>query len=180
MEAIVRNVQQGILKNCCEVVLVFANKKTAKGLETAQKMGIATACIESKGKKRTTFDKEVVEMLQAYNLDYIVLAGYMRVLSLVFVKNFPKKIINIHPADTHQFKGLGAYDWAFEQKMDTTKITIHYVDEGVDTGEIIAQKTVDLRGATTLEEVEKRGLQVEHELYSATLKRLLDCKIVKL
>lgn len=174
MKAIIEQVQSGILQDCCEVVLVLANKKTAKGLATAAEMGIETACIESKGKKRRTFDQAIVDFIVAYRVDYIVLAGFMRILSSVLVDAYPNRIINIHPADTHKFKGLGAYEWAFESQLEETKITVHYVDAGVDTGAVIAQEVVDLRGVDRLEEVEKRGLKVEHHFYSKVLKEVFE------
>ena len=169
MEVIIKNTESGRLKDCCDIVLVFSNKKDARGLEIAKKHYIETACIESKGKNREDFDREVVKLLEPYQLDYIVLAGFMRILSPVFVRAYPKKIINIHPADTAQFKGIDAYKWAYEKGLKKTKITVHYVDEGVDTGPVIAQRDVDLTGAKTLAEVEKRGLKVEHNFYSEVL-----------
>lgn len=172
MEAIVKQAQTGIIKDSCEVVLVLANKREAKGLETANRMNIATASIVSKGKKRREFDQEVLDFLRPYDIDYIVLAGFMRIISPVMIREYPNRIINIHPADTNEFKGLGAYEWAFENQLESTKITVHYVDSGVDTGSIIEQQTVDLRGATTLEEIEARGLAVEHRFYSEVLKNV--------
>lgn len=172
MEAIIKNTQEGILKDCCEVVLVLSNKKNAKGLEIAKKLGAETICIESKGKSREEFEREVIKYLENHNIDYIVLAGFMRILSPLFIKKYRRRIINIHPADTSQFRGAGAYEWAFNNKLDSTKITVHYVDEGVDTGEVIAQKEVNLKGAKSLEEVEKRGLKVEHKFYSEVLRNL--------
>jgi phosphoribosylglycinamide formyltransferase-1 len=97
----------------------------------------------------------------------------MRILSPVLVNAFPKRIINIHPADTTAHQGLHGYEWAWENKLPETKITVHFVDEGLDTGSIIAQEIVDLRGVTSLEEVEARGLAIEHKLYSKTLSELL-------
>ena len=132
-----------------------------------------TACIESKGKKREDFDQEVVDFLKDYNIDYIVLAGYMRILSPVFISAYRNKIINIHPADTSEFQGVGAYEWAFENKKEFTKITVHFVDEGVDTGKVIGKQVVDLRNCKTLEEVEKIGLATEHAFYSEALRRVL-------
>jgi len=111
-----------------------------------------------------------VKLLKPYRIDYIVLAGFMRLLSPLFIKAYKNRIINIHPADTKEFKGVGAYEWAFENRKEFTKITVHYVDEGVDTGPVIAQKEVDLRGADSLHEVERRGLSVEHSFYSEALK----------
>ena len=98
----------------------------------------------------------------------------MRILSDVFIKKYSGKIINIHPADTDLHQGLHAYEWAFNNKMQETKITVHYVNEGVDTGKVIARARVDLKGAKTLEEVEKRGLAVEHKFYSQVLYKLFN------
>lgn len=172
MEAILKQVKDGILKNVCEVVLVFSNKPEAKGLEIARSFGVPTAVIPSRGKSREEFEQQVIELLKPYQIDYIVLAGFMRILSPLFVRAYKNRIINIHPADTRQFQGVGGYEWAFENKLQETKITVHFVDEGVDTGPIIAQRTVDLRSAETLEEIERRGLKAEHEFYSQALKKV--------
>ncbi len=173
MEAIVRQVQDGILKDVCEIALVFSNKPQAKGLEIAKKFGLPVAAIPSKGKSREAFEREVLELLQPYRIDYVVLAGFMRILSPLFIRAYKNRIINIHPADTRLFQGVGGYEWAFENKLPSTKITVHFVDEGVDTGPIIAQREVDLCGADTLEEVERRGLAAEHEFYSQALRKVL-------
>lgn len=172
MQAIAQEVKSGILQNLCQIVLVFSNNCEAAGLQVARQSGLPVGCIESSGKKRTEFDREVINFLQPYQPDYIILAGYMRILSPLFIKAFEGKIINIHPADTRLHQGLHAYQWAFDNQLETTAITIHYVNEGVDTGQIIAQQTVDLKGAATLEEVEQRGLQTEYDLYSKTLAKL--------
>jgi phosphoribosylglycinamide formyltransferase-1 len=162
MEAILKNIEKDELGKYCDVALVFSNNPEAKGLQTAKKFGVHTACIPSKGKQREQFDQEVVDYLEPLKIDYIVLAGFMRILTPVIINKYSKRIINIHPADTKEFKGVGAYEWAFENKKPETKVTVHIVDEGVDTGKVIGKKIVDLRGAETLEEVERRGLAVEH------------------
>jgi phosphoribosylglycinamide formyltransferase-1 len=172
MQAIHRQIENGVLKELCEITLVFSNKAAAGGLSYAKENGLNTAYIESKGKKREAFDQSVVELLHPYHIDYIVLAGFMRILSPVLISAYKNKIINIHPADTNEFKGIGAYEWAFKNKKKSTKITVHFVDEGVDTGKVIWKQEVDLKGALTLEEIEKRGLKAEHELYSKALARL--------
>jgi phosphoribosylglycinamide formyltransferase-1 len=172
MEALIKACQKGILKGIVDVSFVFSNKPEAIGLSIAATYGIPTFCIDSKGKRRVEFDKEVIQLLNSQEFDYVVLAGYMRILSSEFIRNYSNKIINIHPADTKLHQGLHAYEWAFENKMEETKITVHYVNEGVDTGSIIDQKVVDLKGAQTLEEVEKRGLAVEHQFYAETLRKL--------
>ncbi|QIX61819.1 phosphoribosylglycinamide formyltransferase [Hymenobacter sp. BT18] len=176
MVALVNAVQTGVLQGLAEVAVVFSNKPDAPGLATAAAMGCPTASLSSQGRKRAEFDAEVVEVLQAYQPDYVVLAGYMRILSPTFIRAFVGRILNIHPADTHQHQGLHAYEWAFENQLPETKITVHLVDEGLDTGPILAQQPVDLRGADTLAEVERRGLAVEHFLYAHTLAQLIQEK----
>lgn len=173
MKTLLHSCQTGLLKDVAEVVVVFANKPTAAGLETAAQMGIPTESIPSKGIPRAAFDQKVVALMQPYALDYIVLAGYMRVLSPGFIAAYPRQIINIHPADTTQHQGLHAYEWAWEQGLDATQITVHYVDEGLDTGTIIAQYPVDLKGVQSLAEVEQRGLAVEHANYQRALHQIL-------
>ncbi|MCB2406780.1 phosphoribosylglycinamide formyltransferase [Hymenobacter lucidus] len=177
MVALVQAVQGGVLQELAEVAVVFSNKPDAPGLETAAALGCATASLGSQGRKRQEFDADVVEVLNRYRPDYIVLAGYMRILSPTFIRAFAGRILNIHPADTHQHQGLHAYEWAFDNQLPETKITVHLVDEGLDTGPVLAQQPVDLRGAATLQEVERRGLAVEHQLYAATLAGLIQGKL---
>jgi phosphoribosylglycinamide formyltransferase-1 len=173
MTAIVEQCQSGILQGIATPILVFSNKEDAAGLNYATTQNIKTVCIPSKGLKRNDFDQQVLAVLEEYKPDYIVLAGYMRILSPILVQAYPKRIINIHPADTQAHQGLHGYEWAFENKLKATKITVHYVDEGLDTGNIIEQAEVDLTGAETLEEVEARGLKIEHQLYSKVLKKII-------
>ena len=173
MQAIIRNARSGILKDICTIQSVFSNKENAAGLLITSELHIPTHVISSKGKKRKSYNTILLNWLQKQNPDFIILAGYMKVLSPEIIREFPKRIINIHPADTTQHQGLHGYDWAFENKLETTKVTVHYVDDGLDTGKIIGQRIVDLKGAETLEEVEERGLKVEHLFYSECLKKIL-------
>ena len=172
MVALVDAIQMGALRELAEVAVVFSNNPEAPGLATAAALGCQTASLAPADRKRADYDAAVVQLLREYEPDYLVLAGYMRILSPVFVRAYTGRILNIHPADTHQHQGLHAYEWAFENKLPETKITVHLVDEGLDTGPVLAQRPVDLRGANTLSEVERRGLLVEHELYADTLVRL--------
>jgi len=173
MLALAEAVRAGVLQNRAEIVVVFSNDPAAPGLDSAAALGLPTASLGSKGRKREEFDREVVATLQAYQPDYVVLAGYMRVLSPTFVRAFAGRIVNIHPADTHQHQGLHAYEWAFDNHLPETKITVHLVDEGLDTGPILAQQVVNLEGADTLAEVQRRGLAIEHTLYAETLAALI-------
>ena len=173
MVALVNAIREGILKGLAEIAVVFSNKPNAPGLATAAKLGCPVASLASQSRPRAEYDAEVAKLLHLYQPDYVVLAGYLRILSPVFIRAFAGRILNIHPADTRQHQGLHAYEWAFKNQLLETKITVHLVDEGLDTGPILAQQTVDLRGADTLPEVERRGLLVEHQLYASTLAGLL-------
>jgi len=176
MESIAKSIQSGILKDTCKIQSVFSNKVDAKGLQTAEKAGIITHCIPSKGKKRSKYNLQLLTWLQQETPDFIILAGYMKILSPEIIREFPKRIINIHPADTTKHQGLHGYDWAWKNKLSETKVTVHYVDEGLDTGEIIGQREVDLIGCKSLDEVEQCGLKIEHKFYSECLKKVLDNK----
>ena len=173
MVALVEAVRHGVLRGVAEVAVVFSNHPDAPGLAVAAALGCPTASLAAQGKPRAAFDAEVAALLQTYQPDCLLLAGYMRILSPGFVRAFAGRIVNIHPADTHQHQGLHAYEWAFENHLPETKITVHLVDEGLDTGPILAQATVDLRGADTLAEVERRGLAVEHRFYAETIAEML-------
>jgi len=172
MLAIARNVIEGNLKELCEIQAVFSNDENAKGLITADEIGVSTHFINSKGKKRSSYNRLLLEWLTEENPDYIVLAGYMRIIPKAIIQAFAHRIINIHPADTSEHQGLHGYDWAWENRLTSTKVTVHYVDEGLDTGSVIGKKEVDLAEAKSLEEVETRGLAVEHKFYSECLKQV--------
>jgi phosphoribosylglycinamide formyltransferase-1 len=174
MRSLVEACQTGILKDCYEPVLVFSNNPQAGGLAWAAEQGIPCLSLDSKQYKRQAFEQELLELMKPYALDCIALAGFMRVLSPWFVGQYPKRIVNIHPADTQWHQGLGGYEWAWEQRLKQTKITIHWVDEGLDTGQVILQEEVNLEGVQSLEEVMERGLAVEHRAYPQALKTLFN------
>lgn len=174
MEAVVRHTREGgVLHGVAEVVVVASNLPDAKGLDIARSMGIATRVVPHLGRLRSEFEAELVRQLDPFQPDLIVLAGFMRKLSPLFVGHYPHRIVNIHPADTRQHQGLHGYQWAFERKLPDTCITVHYVDEGLDTGTIIGQCPVPIADAGSLEEVERRGLAVEHRFYSEMIKAAL-------
>ena len=173
MLALVHATKTGVLQGLAEVAVVFSNQPDAPGLAAAAALGCATAALPSQGRKREAFDAAAAALLQQYRPDFVVLAGYMRILSPAFIQPFAGRILNIHPADTDQHQGLHAYEWAFENRLPETKITVHLVDEGLDTGPVLTQQTVDLLGADTLAEVERRGLAVEHVLYARALADLI-------
>ncbi len=172
MTVVAESVQNGILKDLCEIVLVFSNKDGVGGLKNAADMGLETACMESRFKKREEFESQLLQLLGPFNIDYVVLAGFMRILSPLFIRAYKNRIINIHPANTEEFQGVGAYEWAFKNKKPFTEITVHFVDEGVDTGPVVGRRKVELNGVYTLKEVETLGLKVEHEFYSEALRQI--------
>ncbi len=172
MQAIAEACESGCLQGIAEVVLVFSNVPTAQGLAIAKQKKIPTANLSHKGYSRSEFDEQVLLLLASYSIDWIVLAGYARILSPSVVAAYRQQLINIHPADTQVHQGWGGYEWAYREQLSETKITIHYVTEELDKGAIIAQATVNLEGATSVQEVEKRGLAVEHQFYSKILYQL--------
>ena len=151
--------------------VVISNKSNAKGLAIAKKMGVQTAVIDSskyKG-KRLQFDKEIIATLRKYNVTptngLVCLAGFMRIISPHFIKEYKNKILNIHPALLPAFPGLDAQKQAMKFGAKYSGCTVHFVDEGVDTGPIIIQEIVKIRDKDTEKTLTKKILAKEHEIY---------------
>ena len=176
MVALANSIRDGALTGCCEIAAVISSHPNAPGLALAQEMGIETLALNARGMGKEVYDDALLAALESRAVDVVVLAGYMRMLLPRVVACYRGCILNIHPADTTKHQGLHGYEWAFENRLPATKITVHLVDEGLDTGTVLAQRHVDLRGADTLEEVERRGLATEHELYPEALKEFLTTK----
>lgn len=174
MEAILRSVDQGVLHRRCTVCGVIANCSDAPGLDRARAFGVETRVVPSDGLGTSAYGRRLLATLSEWKPDYIVLAGFMRIISPELVAAYPGRIVNIHPADTAAYQGPDGYGWAANQKLPETMITVHLVDEGIDTGPILRQRHVSLKGARTKAEIARRGLSVEHEFYSECLAELLD------
>ena len=151
--------------------IVISNKSNAKGLAIAKKMGVQTVVIDSskyKG-KRLQFDKEIIATLRKYNVTptngLVCLAGFMRIISPHFIKEYKNKILNIHPALLPAFPGLDAQKQAMEFGAKYSGCTVHFVDEGVDTGPIIIQGIVEIGNKDTEKTLTKKILTKEHEIY---------------
>ena len=151
--------------------IVISNKSNAKGLAIAKKMGVQTVVIDSskyKG-KRLQFDKEIIATLRKYNVTptngLVCLAGFMRIISPHFIKEYKNKILNIHPALLPAFPGLDAQKQAIEFGAKYSGCTVHFVDEGVDTGPIIIQEIVKIGNKDTEKTLTKKILKKEHEIY---------------
>jgi len=151
--------------------VVISNKSNAKGLAIAKKMGVQTEVIDSseyKG-KRLQFDKEIITTLRKYKVTptngLVCLAGFMRIISPYFIKEYKNKILNIHPALLPAFPGLNAQKQAMEFGAKYSGCTVHFVDEGVDTGPIIIQEIVKIENKDTEKTLTKKILSKEHEIY---------------
>jgi len=167
-EAIAKNVATGKISHA-RIAIVISNRPDAAGIEVAKKLGLETLVIPSKGKAREDHDREVVTALQQHNVDLICLAGYMRLLSPWFVKQFPHKILNIHPSLLPAFPGLEAQEQAFAYGVKVSGCTVHFVDEELDHGAIIVQKTVPVLDTDDEHSLAARILEQEHVAYSEAI-----------
>lgn len=163
-----------IQKSLAEVVCIGSNVKTAYVHERAKKFLVPTFTIsKKKNEDKHGFDERLVEKLQSYSPDWIVLAGYMKILTPVFLKKYPGRVINIHPSLLPAFPGLDGYGDAFRAGVSESGCTVHYVDEGVDTGAIIAQKKFSLIKGESFDDFKKRGLVIENQFYPEVIETLL-------
>jgi phosphoribosylglycinamide formyltransferase-1 len=172
-EAIAKNVASGKISNA-RIAVVISNKSDAGGIATAKRMGLETLAIPSKGKPREDHDREMVAALQNHKVDLICLAGYMRLLSPWFVQQFPRRILNIHPSLLPAFPGLEAQEQAFAYGVKVTGCTVHFVDEELDHGAIIVQKTVSVLDTDDEQTLAARILQQEHAAYSEAIQIVLE------
>jgi len=163
-EAIARNVQAGEIP--ARIAVVISNLPEAPGLARAREMGFDARFIPSKGKEREAYDREVVAALKECQVDIVCLAGFMRVLSPYFVREFPNRILNIHPSLLPAFPGLEAQRQALEYGVKFTGCSVHFVDETLDAGPIIVQSVVPVRDDDTQETLSARILVEEHKIYT--------------
>ena len=164
--------------------IVISNKPSAKGLKIARKLGVQTEIVESKGFQGTRweYDQRIIRVLNKYDItrknSLICLAGFMRILSPEFIKKFKNRILNIHPSILPAFPGLDAQKQAIESGVSHSGCTVHFVDEGVDTGPIIVQETVKIKNDDTEETLSKRILTKEHKAYVKAVKLIAEKKIM--
>jgi len=155
---------------------VISNRGDAGGIETARGLGLATLVIPSKGKPREDHDREVVAALEQHKVDLVCLAGYMRLLSPWFVKQFRHRILNIHPSLLPAFPGLEAQQQAFAYGVKVAGCTVHFVDEELDHGAIIVQKAVPVLESDDEHTLAARILDQEHIAYSEAISKVLQGK----
>ena len=163
--------------------VVISNKSDAKGLAVAKKMGINIEVIESKNFKgsRTEYDKKIIDMLVKNGVTpkngLVCLAGFMRIISSEFVKKYKNRIINIHPALLPAFPGLNSQKQALDYGAKYTGCTVHFVDAGMDTGAVIIQAVVEIKGKDTEKSLAKKILKEEHRIYSEAVNLFAKKKI---
>lgn len=170
-EAIAKNIAAGKLK--AEIAVVISNRPEAPGLAIAKKFGIKAVGIASKGIEREEFDRQVSAILDEHQVDLVVLAGYMRLLSGEFVRRYRQRIVNIHPSLLPAFPGLDAQHQAFDYGVKVAGCTAHFVEEQLDSGPIILQATVPVLGSDSAESLTARILIEEHRIYSEAIQLVL-------
>jgi len=181
MEAILKAIKKK--KIPINPAIVISNKPNAKGLKIAQKLGIETQVIESKGFKgsRLDYDKKIMGVLKKHGVTstngLVCLAGFMRIISPQFVKKYKNRILNIHPAVLPAFPGLDSQKQAIDHGAKYSGCTVHFVDIGVDTGPIIIQAIVQVKNNDTEGTLAKRILAKEHKIYPEAVKLFAERKI---
>jgi phosphoribosylglycinamide formyltransferase-1 len=170
-----------------EVVVVISDQESAPILDKVPVGGPPVVCLSVSQDKTIPLDerkkqqeKQVLATLDKYEVDWLLLAGYMRLLSPTFIEKFwdgeRSKIINIHPSLLPQYPGLRAYERAYEDEVKQAGITVHFVDQGVDSGPIILQKSFERDPAESFERFQERGLAIEHQIYPEALEKLFPRK----
>ena len=179
------NILKAVKKNKIPIkpLLVISNKPDAKGLAIAQKLGVKTEIVESNGLKggNWEYDSKLVSVLEKHKITpqncLICLAGFMRIMSPEFIRHYKGRIMNIHPAILPAFPGLHSQRQALEYGVKYSGCTVHFVDEGVDTGPIILQSVVKIKNSDTEESISKKILKEEHKIYTKAVKLFAKGKI---
>ncbi len=156
-----------------EIAVVIANRPEARGLQSAHQRGLNAACIPSKGLDREIYDRMLLTELHKNQVDLVCLAGFMRLLSATFIREFPKRILNIHPSLLPAFPGLDAQHQALAHGVRVTGCTVHFVDEELDAGPILIQAAVPVLNDDTVETLSARILREEHRIYSEAIRLAL-------
>jgi phosphoribosylglycinamide formyltransferase-1 len=171
--AIADNIASGRISQA-RIAVVISNVPEARGIEVARQRGLTTALIPSKGKSREDHDREMVAVLKRHEVSLICLAGYMRLLSPWFVQQFPHRILNIHPSLLPAFPGLEAQQQAFAYGVRIAGCTVHFVDEELDHGAIVVQKSVPVLDTDDEHTLAERILEQEHIAYSEAINIVLE------
>ena len=176
-EAIADNIAAGRLD--AEIAVVISNRPEAPGLEAARRRGLNACSLPSRGLDREVYDRQVIAELKKHDVELVILAGYMRLLSATFIREFPMRVLNIHPSLLPAFTGLDAQHQAFEYGVRFSGCTVHFVDEHLDHGPILLQAAVPVERDDTAETLSARILKEEHRIYSEAIAIVLsgNCRI---
>ncbi|MDE1724866.1 MAG: phosphoribosylglycinamide formyltransferase [Thaumarchaeota archaeon] len=181
MEYILKSIRKNAIP--IEPTVVISNNPNAKGLAIARKLGLSTEIVENNGLKggNWEYDFKIVDMLKKYKVTpqngLICLAGFMRIISPEFIRQYKGRIMNIHPAILPSFPGLHSQRQAFEYGVKYSGCTVHFVDEGMDTGPIILQSVIKIEDNDTEDTITKKILQQEHKIYPEAVKLFANGKI---
>jgi phosphoribosylglycinamide formyltransferase-1 len=170
--AIASAIREGRLRGV-EIAVVLSNKVDAPGLKAAADLGLKALAVPSTGIKRNEHDAAMIARLREHDVDLICLAGYMRILTPEFVRAFPNRILNVHPSLLPAFPGLDAQAQALEYGAKVSGCTVHFVDEAVDHGAIVLQRTVPVLDGETPESLSARVLVEEHAAYPEAIARVV-------
>ena len=173
VQAILNAIEVGNLE--AEPVCLFCDQPGAGVLEKAEKANLPYLVLRPKDcMSRLAWEEAILDFLAKHQVDLIILAGFMRIISSTILTKYEKRVLNIHPSLLPQFPGRHGIRDAFEAKVERTGVTIHYVDEGIDTGEIVAQESIEIESNWTLADLEKAIHQIEHRVYPATIQMLVE------
>ena len=172
-EALAESVASGRIPDA-EISIVISNRDDAPGIAKARARGLDARVIPSKGLEREVYDRQIVAALREKNVDLVCLAGYMRLLSPYFVREFPEKILNIHPSLLPAFPGLEPHRQAIEHGAKLSGATVHFVDENLDAGPIILQAVVPIEDSDTPDTLAARVLKEEHRIYTEAVNIVLE------
>ncbi|HKL26178.1 MAG TPA: phosphoribosylglycinamide formyltransferase [Desulfuromonadales bacterium] len=176
LQAIIDRCQDGSID--AEIALVLSNKPGAGALGRAEQAGIPTTCIDHRDfSRREDFDQAMVQALQKAGVELVVLAGFMRIITQVFLESFPERVINIHPALLPAFPGLHVQQQAIDYGARFSGCTVHFVDSGVDTGPIIIQAIVPVLPDDTAESLADRILEQEHQIYPRAIQLIAEQRV---
>jgi phosphoribosylglycinamide formyltransferase-1 len=156
-----------------EIAVVLSNREEAAGLASAREMGLPAFAVLSAGRTREAHDAEMIARLRQHHVDLICLAGYMRIVTPEFIQAFPNRILNVHPSLLPAFPGLDAQQQALDYGVHVAGCTVHFVDEAVDHGVIVVQRTVAVEDGDTAETLSARILEQEHLAYPEAIARVL-------
>jgi phosphoribosylglycinamide formyltransferase-1 len=171
MVALLDAISEGRLD--AEAAVVISNIEAAAGLQKARERGVEALAISRKGRTREEHDREIIHELKRREVSVVCLAGYMRLISPLFVRAFDSRILNIHPSLLPAFPGLDAQRQALEAGVKITGCTVHIVDEELDHGPIVMQRAVEVRDDDTVETLSARILEQEHKIYAEAVRRVL-------